>query len=41
VLGVARGAPDLAYVVFNHGDNRVVRQTPLARAIVVDEITNP
>jgi hypothetical protein len=41
VLGVARGAPDLADVVADERHNRVVAQPPLARTVVIDEITNP
>jgi hypothetical protein len=41
VFGVARRAPDLADVVTDERHNRVIAQPPLARAVVIDEITNP
>jgi hypothetical protein len=41
VLGVAGRAPDLADVVADERHHRMVAQPPLARTIVIDEITNP
>jgi hypothetical protein len=41
VFGVARRAPDLADVVADERHDRMVAQPPLARAVVIDKITNP
>jgi hypothetical protein len=40
VLGVARGAPDLADVIDDQRHDGVIAQAPLARTVVIDEITN-
>jgi hypothetical protein len=41
VLGVARRAPDLPDVLADERHDGVVAQPPLARTVVIDEITNP
>jgi hypothetical protein len=41
MLGVAGRAPDLADVVADERHHRMVAQPPLARTIVINEITNP
>lgn len=41
VFGVAGRAPDLADVVADERHDGVVAQPPLARTVVIDEITNP
>jgi hypothetical protein len=41
VFAVAGRAPDLADVVADKRHDGVVAQPPLARTVVVDEITNP
>ena len=41
VLGVARGAPRLPDVVLNHRDNHMVGEAALARAVIVQNVTEP
>jgi hypothetical protein len=41
VLSVARGAPRLPDVVLDHGDDDVVGDTALARAVIVQNVTEP
>jgi hypothetical protein len=41
VFAVAGRAPDLADIVADERHDGVVAQPPLARAVVIDEITNP
>jgi hypothetical protein len=41
VFGVAGRAPDLTDVVADERHDGVVAQPPLARTVVIDEITNP
>jgi hypothetical protein len=40
VLGIAGRAPDLSDVVADERHDRVIAQPPLARTVVIDEITN-
>jgi hypothetical protein len=40
VFGIARHAAYLADVVLHHRDNRVIAHAPLARTVVIDQITN-
>jgi hypothetical protein len=41
VFGIAGRAPDLPDVVADERHDRVIAQPPLARTVVIDEITNP
>jgi hypothetical protein len=41
VFGVARRAPGLANRVLDHRDDGVIAQSPLARTIVIDDVTDP
>jgi hypothetical protein len=41
VFGVARRAPGLSNRVLDHCDDGVIGQSPLARTIVVDDVTDP
>jgi hypothetical protein len=41
VLGVTRGAPRLSDVVFDHRDDDVIGDTALARAVIVQNVTEP
>src|SRR5690349_10614726 len=41
VLGVARGAARALHVVSDHRDDGVVRQPPLARTVIVQNVTKP
>jgi hypothetical protein len=41
VIGVAGGASSLFHLVVNHRDDGVIRDAALARAIVVQNVTEP
>jgi hypothetical protein len=41
MLRVADGTPGLAYLVLDHRDHRVIGHAALARAVVVDNVTEP
>jgi hypothetical protein len=41
VLRVAGGTPRQSDISSDHGDYRVVRQAPLARAVVIKDVTKP
>jgi hypothetical protein len=41
VLRVARRAPGLLYVRTHHSHHRVVREPPLARTVIVQNVTKP
>ena len=41
VLGVTRGAACLLHRVFNHRDDRVIRDSPFARTVIVHDVTEP
>jgi hypothetical protein len=41
MLGVARRAAGQSNVVADHRHNRVIRETALARAIVIENVTEP
>ena len=41
VLEVARGAPRLLHLGADHGHDRVVADPPLARAVIVENVTKP
>jgi hypothetical protein len=41
VVGVARGAARLLHLVLDHGNDRVIRDAPFARTVVVEYVTEP
>jgi hypothetical protein len=41
MVRVAGGAASLLHLVFNHGDDRMIRDAALARTIVVQNVTEP
>jgi hypothetical protein len=41
VLGIARRTPGLTDLVADHRHNGMVAQSPFARAVIIDDVTNP